>query len=75
MILSTAYGIAVKESDDPYVSTAEIALNGLAEAGIPGRFWVDFFLLLKHVPSWMPGAGFTLPAWDHIRQIDIVTIC
>jgi len=70
MILSTAYGIAVKESDDPYVSTAEIALNGLAEAGIPGRFWVDFFPLLKHVPSWMPGAGFKRKAayWAKINE-------
>ena len=52
------YGIDVKESDDPYISIAEEALNGLAEAGVFGVFWVDIFPLLKYVPSWVPGAGF-----------------
>ena len=52
------YGIAVQESDDPYISIAEETLNGLAEAGIPGAFLVDFFPILKYVPSWFPGAGF-----------------
>jgi len=33
MILNVAYRITIKESDDPYISTAEIALNGFAEAG------------------------------------------
>ena len=52
------YGIAVQESDDPYISIAEEALNGVAQAGIPGAFWVDLFPILKYVPSWFPGAGF-----------------
>jgi len=70
MILSVAYGIAIKESEDPYISTAEIAMNGLAEAGIPGRFWVDYMPLLKHVPSWVPGAGFQKKAayWRRINE-------
>lgn len=33
-------------------------MEGLAEALIPGRYWVDFIPLLKYVPSWMPGAKF-----------------
>ena len=52
------YGIAVQESDDPYITIAEEAMTGLAEAGIPGTFWVDWFPILKYVPSWFPGAGF-----------------
>ena len=51
-------GIAVLESDDPYISIAEVAFNGLSQAGIPGAFWVDMFPILKYVPSWFPGAGF-----------------
>jgi len=58
MILSVAYGIPIKESDDPYITIAEIALNGFAEAGIPGTFLVDYLPFLKYVPSWMPGASF-----------------
>jgi hypothetical protein len=56
--MKIGYGIAVQESDDPYISAAEEAFKGAAEAGIPGTFWVDFFPILKYVPSWFPGAGF-----------------
>ena len=56
--MKIGYGIAVQESDDPYISNAEVAMNGAAEAGIPGAFWVDLFPILKYVPSWFPGAGF-----------------
>jgi hypothetical protein len=56
--MKIGYGIAVQEFDDPYISIAEEALNGVAKAGIPGTFWVDFFPILKYVPSWLPGAGF-----------------
>ena len=56
--MKISYGIAVQESDDPYISIAEEVLTGSAEAGIPGSFWVDFLPILKYVPSWFPGAGF-----------------
>ena len=56
--MKIGYGIAVKESDDPYISIAEVVLKGAGEAGIPGAFWVDMFPILKYVPSWFPGAGF-----------------
>ena len=57
-ILSVTYDITVEDSDDPYITTAEIALDGFAEAGIPGSFVVDYLPFLKYIPSWMPGAGF-----------------
>ena len=57
-IMKIGYGITVQESDDPYISIAEEAVKGIAEAGIPGAFWVDFIPILKYVPSWFPGAGF-----------------
>ena len=56
--MKIGYGIAVQESDDPYISIAEEAVTQITKAGIPGTFWVDFFPLLKYVPSWFPGAGF-----------------
>ena len=56
--MKIAYGIDIKESEDPYISVAAEAVNGLAEAGVPGAFWVDLFPILKYVPSWFPGAGF-----------------
>jgi hypothetical protein len=57
-IMKIGYGIAVLESDDPYISIAEEAVTGAAEAGIPGAFLVDLFPILRYVPSWFPGAGF-----------------
>ena len=57
-IMKIGYGIAVQESDDPYISIAEEAVKGAVEAGIPGAFLVDLFPILKYVPSWFPGAGF-----------------
>jgi hypothetical protein len=66
-IMKIGYGIAVKESQDPYISIAEVAFSGAAEAGVPGAFWVDLFPILKYVPSWFPGAGFQKKA-AHWRE-------
>jgi cytochrome P450 len=57
-IMKIGYGIAVQESDDPYISVAETASDGVTQAGIPGAFLVDLAPILKYVPSWFPGAGF-----------------
>ena len=65
--MKIGYGIAVRESDDPYISIAEEALSRAAEAGIPGAFWVDWFPILKYVPSWFPGAGFQRKA-ERVRE-------
>ena len=69
--MKIGYGIAVRESDDPYISIAEELLSRIAEVGIPGAFLVDLFPFLKHVPSWFPGAGFQKKAarWKEIGHI------
>ena len=68
--MKIGYGITVQDSDDPYISIAEETLNGIAEAGIPGTFWVDLFPILKYVPSWFPGAGFQKKAagWKEVMN-------
>jgi len=67
--MDISYGIKVQESDDPYISLAEEALNGVAEAAILGAFWVDLFPVLEYVPSWFPGAGFQKKA-AHWREVN-----
>ena len=57
-IMKIGYGIAVQETNDPYISVAEEVLDGLTRAGVPGAFLVDLVPILKYVPSWFPGAGF-----------------
>ena len=70
-IMKIVYGIAVQESDDPYISIAEEALTTVAEIGIPGAFWADMFPILKYVPSWFPGAEFQKKAarWRELINI------
>jgi hypothetical protein len=70
-IMKIGYGIAVRETNDPYISVAEEVLNGLAQAGVPGTFLVDLVPILKYVPSWFPGAGFQKKAarWRKANNI------
>ena len=69
--MKIGYGIAVKETEDPYISVAEDVLDGLTRAGIPGTFLVDLAPILKYVPSWFPGAGFQRKAahWRDVNHI------
>lgn len=57
-IVSSVYGIPVKDPQDPYLELSKNAVRGLVEAGIPGTYLVDFLPMLKYVPVWFPGAGF-----------------
>lgn len=52
------YGLDVRPEHDPNIARAEKALSNIADAAISGTFLVDILPFLKHVPSWMPGAGF-----------------
>ena len=72
-IVKISYGIDVQESNDPIISLTEESLNGIIQASIPGAFWVDFFPILKYVPSWFPGAGFQKKA-AHWSQINAAMI-
>ncbi|KIJ36847.1 hypothetical protein M422DRAFT_178866 [Sphaerobolus stellatus SS14] len=53
-----AYGINIKSESDPYIHTAEKALNAVGEAAVPGRFLVDMIPWMKYIPEWVPGASF-----------------
>ncbi|KAF8992253.1 cytochrome P450 [Cyathus striatus] len=58
IILSLAYGIDIKKTDDPFVNLAEEAIRTLGIAAVPGTFLVDIIPALKYLPEWFPGAGF-----------------
>ncbi|KAJ7777076.1 cytochrome P450 [Mycena metata] len=70
IIMHVAYGIDVEEKDDLYINLAEKAVHGLVIASVPGRFLVDTFPILKHVPEWFPGAGFRRKAkeWRNLAR-------
>ncbi|KAJ3553127.1 hypothetical protein NM688_g3783 [Phlebia brevispora] len=58
LIMKLTYGIDVKEKNDPYIQTAENALQTIATAGNAGSQIVDFLPFLRYFPSWLPGMGF-----------------
>jgi len=58
IIMSTVYGYEVKPSNDHFVALSENANKKLGESIFPGAAAVNAFPILKHLPSWMPGAGF-----------------
>lgn len=67
-IISIAYGIDVLPKGDPYVSAVRQVVDSIAIAAVPGAFLVDAIPVLKHVPDWMPFAGFKRKAkeWKKI---------
>jgi hypothetical protein len=69
-ILSVTYGIDVLPKNDPYIATAENAIQPLFIAAIPGTFLVDTFPWLKYVPDCLPFAGFKRKAkeWRNLAM-------
>ncbi|KII84574.1 hypothetical protein PLICRDRAFT_179390 [Plicaturopsis crispa FD-325 SS-3] len=75
VIIDIAYGIKVQPDNDPYVRTADLAMEALSEAGSPGAFYVESLPFLKYVPEWMPGAGFKRKAREwHMIADDMFNI-
>ncbi|KAJ7112408.1 cytochrome P450 [Mycena crocata] len=58
IVLRIAYGHIVAGGRDRFVDLAEELSKMTGEAIQPGRWLVDSFPFLRHVPSWFPGAGF-----------------
>ena len=44
--------------DDEFVVAAQMAMEGLSKAAVPGAYWVEYVPLLKYLPSWFPGMSF-----------------
>lgn len=71
-ILDIAYGIEVLPTGDPYIRTAEASFESVCQATLPGAFLVDMLPILRHVPEWMPGAGFQRKAKEWKKLTDAV---
>ncbi|THH03671.1 hypothetical protein EW145_g6097 [Phellinidium pouzarii] len=57
-IMMMAYGHEVEPENDPYISLAEKGAYAVGVAAAPGAFLVELIPWLRHVPAWIPGAGF-----------------
>ena len=58
----------IDDLDNDYVWMAQMAMEGQAQAHVPGAYWVEYFPILKRIPSWVPGANFQKLA-DEYRPI------
>ena len=67
LALSIAYGLPIRERDDPYLALAEEAVQTVSAAIVPGAFLVDFIPFLKYIPAWVPGAGFQTTAKNYFE--------
>nr|QPL17769.1 cytochrome P450 [Wolfiporia cocos] len=76
LMMEITYGHTVTNlDDDEFIRLADRAVSGTVEAGSPAAALVDFFPLLKHIPTWMPGAGFKRKAFEvreYVRQLQNV---
>jgi hypothetical protein len=73
LITDVAYGLQIEETNDPYIQHIEEVLDAIGEAAIPGRYLVDLFPIMKHIPSWFPGAGWKRKAAYYKRMNDMVS--
>ncbi|KAH9937078.1 cytochrome P450 [Fomitopsis serialis] len=64
IIMQIIYGHQVAPEGDVFVVLADRALETLGHAGIFGTYLVDYIPLLRHVPTWMPGAAFKRKALE-----------
>jgi len=66
-ILNVTYGYSVlPEGTDPLVSLSESALEWFVYSTFPGKWLVDSFPFMRHIPEWLPGGGFKKAA----RMVD-----
>lgn len=70
MALSLAYGLDIREDNDPYLHLSEEAVKSIGEVAVPGAFLVDMIPALKYVPEFFPGAGFKKKAriWKGMQE-------
>ena len=54
--MKIVYDIDVEDENDTYVKIFDAAIAGAVEGMVPGKFLVEVFPFLRHVPPWFPGA-------------------
>ena len=62
-----SYGYPVQPGKDPLVDLVDTAVSQFGQGTDPGAFLVDVIPVLKHVPSWFPGARWKRTA-EKFRQ-------
>ncbi|KAF8166293.1 cytochrome P450 [Mycena galopus ATCC 62051] len=58
IILRVTYGHYVTDEHDPFLLRGLEAIQSFSQATAPGAWAIDLLPILRHIPSWVPGAGF-----------------
>ncbi|PFH50357.1 hypothetical protein AMATHDRAFT_145202 [Amanita thiersii Skay4041] len=69
-ILKITYGRQITSVDDPFVLLAERAGTLTVESGSPAATLVDYFPIIKHIPTWAPFAGFKRRALETRKAVE-----
>ena len=70
---SLTYGLPVQRQNDPVVRFAEETFALSTGTVAPGKYYVNVFPILRHIPEWMPGSGFKQEAKEIKKMLDRVT--
>lgn len=57
MIVEVSYGKTLSGPDDEYIHVSQRWAEGFDAASVPGRYWVEYFPFLRHIPGWVPGTA------------------
>ncbi|KAF8626674.1 hypothetical protein AX15_004764 [Amanita polypyramis BW_CC] len=69
-ILKITYGREITSIDDLFVLLAERAATLTVESGSPAATLVDYFPIIKHIPTWAPFAGFKRKALEARKAVE-----
>ncbi|KAF4611646.1 hypothetical protein D9613_003745 [Agrocybe pediades] len=69
-ILEITYGHNIKSVDDLFVRLAERAGTLTVEAGTPAASLVDFFPMMRHIPTWAPFSMFKVNALKTRKAVE-----
>ncbi|KAH9929104.1 cytochrome P450 [Epithele typhae] len=57
-VIHVAYGIDyTSDASDKYSDAMRTAIVSIVDGLVPGKFMVQYFPFLRHLPSWLPGTG------------------
>ncbi|KAF8064213.1 cytochrome P450 [Lyophyllum atratum] len=69
-IFPITYGHTITSVDDDFVKLAEEAATLTVQSGSPAATLVDFFPVLRHIPTWAPFSGFKREALKARTAVD-----
>ncbi|KAH6899258.1 cytochrome P450 98A3 [Coprinopsis sp. MPI-PUGE-AT-0042] len=73
IIMRVAYGSSDLEFNKVWIAEGENLIDRFADLLTPGHLMVDLIPALRHVPSWMPGAGWKREI-ESIRKLAVKVV-